>query len=376
MQRLQNDDRNDTQTIIFEDGDMVSEEETDQESKSNSLFDALKSDPNSFINVLRQPAGGNNALEFVDRFDADKYDLGGLMHHIKTNYGGGDYRFMAYSKGKLKANKLVSIAKSVTVAAVDTPLNAVLIQMEKMQNQMMVIAAEKNTVQPSRGEFMQEMMMMQQFFASNQKQSSGFGEVLSVITGLKELGIPIGIQPQQEEGFGGLIDKFAPLATAMVQATQRGLPTQAPIENPSPRPTQRREREINKRNTQPKPQPKPQTEEEKMSLALKIGIARLVQMARHNEPHHEAAELILNNMSDEQAVAVFSDENALEKLKQYDNSVSLYSEWFKAVGEHVKAMLGMPSTVSDQYDDGTDEDLNGDDDDDIVSDDEVNDLEG
>ena len=41
--------------------------------------------------------------------------------------------------------------------------------------------------------------------------------------------------------------------------------------------------------------------------------------------------------------------DSVKKLAQIDPRVQQYAPWFIQLGEHIKAMLGMPSTVGDLY---------------------------
>jgi hypothetical protein len=345
-------DRDDTSVITFD--DEIPPELTDQEEKSESLFDQLKSDPSSYINIMRQPLGGRNTMEFVARFDADKFDFGGIMNYIQNQYGGGEYRLMAYCKGKLRANQLLSIAHVVTKKENDDSFNHMMLQqIEKLNHQIIAIAQERNTGGNSRKEMLEEMLMYKQLFGGNER-SGGFSEIMSVVSGLKELGISVGQPSEEKDGFGDLIGKFAPMATALITASaQQPVNNHRPIRKVNPiTPGEKPEKTVN-------PEPKktaPLTEEQKMNLALKAGINKLISLAEHRSDTGDAAELVLHNIPEDQAVKLFTDSDLVVKLTSIDRRVSSHKDWFLELAEHIKAQLGMESSVSDQYSD--DEDLN------------------
>ena len=346
MERL-NRDRNDTTEIIFHDEDPRDQHRTDQEEKSEALFDALKSDPESFITVHRQPLGGNNAMEFVGRFDADKYDLGGVLAHIQKVYGGGEYRVKGYAKGKITANKLISIAHPISPKSEggeNNMMQSMLTQMEKMQQQIVNLAQEKNTGTNSRADFLQEMVMMKQFFNDNSSKSGGISEILTVVSGLKELGINVGVgQSEENEGFGGMLEKFVPLATAMMNQPQApAKPIKRPMK-PAPKvnPTE--------------PLNTVKTPEDKTMNMLQIGVAQLVSGAKKASDPYNYAQLVIDNVP-EAALNDFFLVPSLDKLIAVNPAVAQHTAWFTDLGEHIKAMLGLPSKFSDLYDDEDDED--------------------
>lgn len=325
-------------------------EMTDQESKSESLFDALRDEPNSFINVMRQPMGGKQAMEFVTRVDADKFDWGGLMSFLQQNYGGGEYRVMAYANGKLKGNKLITIANPVNNTALATPQDSVtqslINQMREMQNQLIAIANEKSTGGNSRKEMLEEMLMYKQLFGSESKSSGGMREMLDMVEGLKQLGVNIGVGGESEDsGWGGLAEKMLPLLGAVLT------PQPAPIintvqANPAPRPAPQQK------------QPTQNTGKNQMLMFLKMGLAQLVNAAAKNSDPYDYATLVMDNVPQE-ALKEFFTQPDLTKLEALDSRVSNYSEWFSLLGEHIKYRLGMPSTVAGDYDEELTEDEDG-----------------
>jgi hypothetical protein len=214
----------DITTVVFPEDYDPDHQPTDADVKTDAIAAALNDDPSAFINVSRQSDGGRSPMEFVGRFPADKFDFGQLQIHLQDNYGGGDYRCMLYVKGKVKANKLLTIASpKMRNETGDTALllNRMMDRMEKMQNQIVTIMQDKNTGGNSRMEFMQELMMMKQIFANDQKQTgSGLGQLTEAVEVLKTLGVSVGGGDGDSGGFSGLLSLAAPLLQKAMEAPQ------------------------------------------------------------------------------------------------------------------------------------------------------------
>lgn len=337
-------ERDDTSVITFD--DPIPDDITDQEAKSESLFEQLRSEPNSYINIMRQPMGGRNTMEFVARYEADLFDYGGMMAHIQKMYGGGEYRIMAYAQGRLKGNKLVTIAHTLKADVVNdpSPMSAVLNQLADMQRQMLEIAREKQTGGGSRREMLEEMMLYKQLFAG-EKSGNGIKDVIETLGGLKDLGIDIGLGGDKESNWGDLAEKFLPIAT-MALTPQNHAPRMMRV-NPQARSIPQ--------------QPQPQTQgDTKMNFMIKMGVSQLVNAASKNADPGNYAGLIVDNISEDVLKQFFAQPD-LSVLKSINPNVGKFEPWFFELGEHVKAIIGLPSKVSDLYPEDDDDILDDED---------------
>ena len=328
---------NDITVVDFLDDEAEVRPQTEAEAKTQSIQDALNEDPEAFLNVSRQIGSGKTSMEVVGRFPADKDDYGQLQAHLQENFGAGDYRIMLYVKGRVRANKLLTIAQPLKPANVSTQQDNVtmliLNQLEKMQNQIVSIMQEKQTGGNSRMEFMQELMMMKQIFSSDNKPSSGIKDIVDTIGSLKELGLNIGgvIEPE-EKGFGDLLALAAPVLQNITA------PQAAPAYQPNP--------------IAQKPQLTPeQKEAQKMNMMLRLGIGQLIAGAKRNSPHDTYATLVIDNIPEAQIMAFFNSPTGFADLVKIAPEVANHSAWFGELAEHIKAQLGLPSRVSDLYDD-------------------------
>jgi hypothetical protein len=323
--------RDEVQLVEFD--TPIDQPHTDADDKADDLISALKDDKEAFANVMRQPFGGNSRMEFVDRIPADKYDYGQLMHYLATTYGGGDYRIMVYANGKLKANKLQTIAAKVKpdkggVTAGGEAANilaTVLQQIEANNARMMQMMQQMAAPANSRAEMLQEMLLYKQLF---DKPSGGLGELTQAITALKELGVPIGntIEHEKEEGFGSLLEKMTPAIEALVTANNRMPPVD---------PQKARQSQMNMLQ----------------KVALKAKLEPFIKASIKKSAPEVYAEMLVDQMDEATLKQYIASPTAIDDLCKLDERIGVNREWFILLGEHVKAMLGMTSTVSDLYDD-------------------------
>lgn len=320
---------------------------TAEEAKAKALFDNLKNISDSYIAVHRQPHGGNKPMEFVCRVDADEYDIGQLQAHVQSNYGGGVYRFMGYANGQLRVNKKVSIASpaaSRPVVQSDSALQAILMQMEKMQQQILSLVQQpRQSVADLRKEVIEDMKSMRDLFGGSPAQSTGIDGILTVVNGLKTLGVNVGLpDPDGNDSFSSLLEKFVPLATALVQ--------QQPQRAPQARQVRRQQNpQLPNREKIPAPQAQPQ--ENEMLMMLKMGVAQLLIGAKRGTDPYDYAAMVIDNVDADTLKSVFTDPTSIDQLIAINHEVGNHRQWFVDLGEHIKARFGMPSAFDDLYED-------------------------
>lgn len=316
---------------------------TDAERKTDALLDALNDDPAAYLNVCRETGGGNSPMEFVGKYAADEYDFGSLQEHLQQRFGGGKYRIMLYAKGKIRANRLIKIADEITPKNgnslnQDNTLVAVLERMDAMQRQMMELVREK-TQQPSRTDFIREMMMYKEFFNAGNQNNGGsvISQMREMMELQRELSGTLLPQPEKEEsGFGELLDKLTPLVTAAVNSTN-----QTRI-NP----------------TQKTPE---QKAKEESAFIIKAGLNQLLTAAKKNSDPATYAEMIIDQFPQPLITQLANSPNAITQINTLLPESKEYSAWFVDLIEHVKAQLGMPSKFEELYSDGDETIITGND---------------
>lgn len=322
-------ERDDTEIIDFFDTS-TGKNTTEATDKAEALADALKDADDGYLTVHKS-SGGNLPEEFVTRIPADKFDIGQIQDYLATHYGGGDYRVRLYIGKKIRANKLISIATPIDKSANSaTPageaagiLSVVLNRLESQQKQMMMLMQQSQTQATSRTEFFQELILMKQIFGNDGGNKSTINELLGTIEALKTLGIQVGNQPEKEEsdGFGTLLEKMAPLVEAAVSHPRQ--PTD--------------EQKVNQMNMM-------------QSAILKAKIEPFIKAAIKNSDPAIYADMLCDQMDEAQIKGYLLAPDSMDKLMTVDKRLPALRPWFELLVEHVKACLGMDSSVSGLYD--------------------------
>lgn len=310
-------------------------EQTSQQKKLEDIIsDLADSSDESEIRVFRQnPMGGRAPMAYLCTFPVDKFSMSQLLEHLRSKYKGGEFRIHVRVAGVLRANKLITIEEEK-----DTPeksggdtaeiLKAVMDRQEKMMN----VLLHRETGGNSRREFFEEMALMKQFFSAPAAPQVNFIEQLTGTLGLlKELGLNVG-GGESETGFGTLLEKMAPVIQTAI--SQKNAPQQTEPEY-KPNPTE----------------PLKPTQNQGNIMFLKMGISTLLKAAQKKADPANYAELILDQLPAKTVVEYITSADAFAKLVEIQPLVLEYRTWFEELGEHVKAHLGLESTVSHLYDD-------------------------
>lgn len=314
---------------------------TDAQSKAEAFASALKDDPESFVTIHRVMGAGNMPEQYCTRFPSDKFDVGQMQQMLSETFGAGDYRVRIYIKGKLRGNKLLSIAGKISHKDLPNPtgeaasiLETVLARMEAQNRQIMQLMAQQNQPQQSRKEMLEEMLMYKQLFGGDQK-SGGLGELTSAIEALKTLGVKIGgevIEHEKEEGFGDLIEKMTPLIGAAINAPQQ---------------TSKIDPELARKKQMNMVQ----------KIAIKTQIAPFIKAASKNSDPSIYAEMLIDQIGETTATQYANNPAIINELATHIPDIAPHREWFNLLIEHAKAQLGIPSSVSHLYE-SSDSDIN------------------
>lgn len=325
-------------TDIFE---VMQEDESGKKTTAQIHFDDLVSDLNDTsddaeLRIYRQTVlGGKSSMPFLDSFPVDKFTYTQMVKYLKDQYGGGEYRIHVRANGKLVVNKLLTIETPKQIDTRMTPtgeaaniLGTVLDRMER-QNALIMELLKNGNQQPSRREMLDEMLIFKQLFSDGHQGGGGnaLSQLKDTLSVLGELGIEIGGQKEEKEaGFGDMLEKMAPLITAAVAAPKQ--------------PEKRRDPMFAQK------------------LMIKTGISQLMKAASKNSAPEVYAEMILDQLPENVVQEFITNPGAFEKLIKIEPRAAQFRPWFELVGEHVKAQLGAPSTVSDLYDE-QDDAING-----------------
>lgn len=339
MRKAQLITSDDVEDVVF-DTDVGGRSQTKHERKLDEILEGLNtSGESAYIALYRQPGTGKESLIFLKKFPADKFDgMEDILEYLSTHHGTGDFRIQVRVNGRLAANNLVSVeaseAPSPQISSGDGATSALLAQIEK-QNQMIAglyqqMASAQRPDDASEEKFLQKMLMYKQLFGA--QQSGGVGQIMETVGLLKEIGVNVGgIAEEKEEGFGDILKNALPLL-------------QTAISQPQPQPQNQHQHQ-----PQRNPSERPEMRDNMLKMQIKMAVDMAVKnAARGGDPATFAdmcdAQLGVN------AVKLVNDPTVLDTLKAYNPGVSQHEQWFSDVIEHVKAINGLPSRFSSEYD--------------------------
>lgn len=321
---------------VFFDTETQNGPKTKHEQKLEDILAGLNSaTENAYIALYRQNGTGKESLTFLKKFPADKFEgMEDILEYLSNQHGGGDYRIHVRINGKLAANNLVSVEEPKKVDELprgsDPALNAVLAQMEK-QNQMIAalyqqLSERKNSDGDSEEKFLDKMIKYKALFGGDNRNAGGIGQIHEAIGFLKEIGVNIGgVQEEKEEGFGDILKNALPLLTSAMQNQQ-----------PQQRPPQPANHNMQQQNA--------------MKLQIKMAVDSAVRAAARGSDAATFAEMADTQLG-ENAIKLVSDPNIYQLLLAYNPEVEKHKLWFGDVIDHIKALNGLPSRFSAEYDD-------------------------
>lgn len=338
MRKAQLITNEDVEDVVF-DTDIGGRSQTKHERKLDEILEGLNTAGESaYIALYRQPGTGKESLIFLKKFPADKFDgMEDILEYLSTHHGSGDFRIQVRVNGRLAANNLVSVEavrESAPQSTGDSATTALLAQIEK-QNQM--IAGLYQQMATNRDDdageekFLQKMLMYKQLFGSSQSGGGGVGQIMETVGLLKEIGVNVGgVAEEKEEGFGDILKNALPLLQTAISQPQPQPQTQ-PRQNPSERPEMR---------------------DNMLKMQIKMAVDVAVKNASRGTDPATFADMCDAQLG-HNAVKLVSDPSVMDTLKAYNPGVAHHERWFADVIEHVKAINGLPSRFSSEYDSDT-----------------------
>ena len=327
------------------------EELTAAEKAANAAIEQLNdiSEKGKIIRIYRQLGSGKESMQFVEMHPADKYSVDFLIEKIQREYGGGDYRFMIYDeKGKLAANKLISIAMKIEKNDAEngniySTLNYMMNKQQEFFNQFM----QSNQANGSRMEFLQEMMIMKQLFDKPASDSDPIAQFTKFMALQKELKETMNDNDEDKNGFGSIIRESLPLLTTMAQAASGQVQQPRPV-RPAPNVRQRKNNPTNNG----------------VDPEMKMAVDHLIKLAEQKQSTGDVADEIITTLPERflpQIEAIALTKNPVDHLARFNVDANLHKEWLLDLCEWLKAYFGHPSKYASEFDDDLTSQENSDD---------------
>lgn len=301
----------------------------------NSVAENAKS-----VKIMRQTGRGNESMQFVMSEPADKYSIDQLILIVQKNYGSGDYRFMIYNeRGKLAANKLISIAEKISPennGYNSDGMSAVFSQyMNKTDLMLRQLLGDKKSEGNDRTEFLKEMVLYKELFSGGKTpQQNPMDQIKEVLTVMEMLKTNINPEPEQKEsgGFGELISQSMPLLTALAQGATLNRGHAAPQNNDA---KQRRQ-----------PKRKSNNESDKMLNVIADNLLTEINAGTDTDIVAQKLTEQVPSIYEKKFIAFLIDPEIVKKLVNVNDKLKSHEKWLIDVVEWSKWIMNIPSKFS------------------------------
>ena len=296
---------------------------------------------NGMLGIYR--ALPNRREQFITKLDVSEFD----PELIKGRFGGGDFIIKAYDDhSKIRLNQRLSIegapiieSAPVNIAQNNAPavdVGALVSAMQESNAQLLAGLAQimRPAPAPTRSEMLQEMAMMREMFApALQTQSDPMTMLLKGIELSRSLQTPATGEAGGMDVLLESIRAFAPAISTVVEqgAAQKNM-TRPPQPQPQPQPQQ----------SQPQPAIAPPINaQENENMLLKYYLGILCGYAAQNRDTALYADLIADNLNDDQLSALLNKTDVVDYLATLDGRVNDNRAWFESVVTELKVIAGL-----------------------------------
>lgn len=277
---------------------------------------------------------------------------------IKERFGGGSYIIKAYDdKSKMRLKQHLSIegrpiigsggALTVQPVAQQIDIQAIMHAMQESNRQLLTGLVQALAPQPStsRADMLAEMATMREIFGSPQQNT--VDPMSMLIKGIELAGSMTPKAGGETSGMDVLLESiksFAPAIGAVV--AQSAAKTSQQSRAPAPQ-AQRQIGVSTATATHTPPEISTETEtESENDMLIKMYLAQLVSYAKANKDPSLYADLIADNLSDEQIMSMLSRPNVVEYLAGINPEVNDVSLWFESLILELKIIMGLTEPVS------------------------------
>ncbi len=309
----------------------------------------------SLMNVLADLGGASTDAEVkVYRASAAKGNKGGAflfscapeeftLESIRDNYGGGDYRVHVRANGGIVANRLVSIEepkRPMFPVAAQQPTTANNDALEKMMaamvqgfqglGQLIVQSNQKPVVDPmqSQRDTISLMLSMKELFGSN----SGGNQIESAL-GMFQKGMELAreMTPRDTaEPMDMLMEAFKTFGPVIANATAQRQNNAADVAyTATPQSPQQIQPQLSAS------QGTPEMADPKTATYVNM----LVSLARENRDHELYAEMIVDQVPENEIRAMLDRPDLIEHLARFNPEVRNHTAWIDALKNSVLGLL-------------------------------------
>lgn len=354
-----------------------SEDETPEDLALAGFLSEMRGNAEDVIANVYRASGKGKRLGFMFAFSPDEMTGGELMEKIRDEYGPGEYRVHVRQGEGLIANRPITIAEKLDRPETEDkkpdsfgPGEFIALMQAQQSNtqamfaQVMTAMAEAfkgaQSQQPAvdpvamQNSVLQGMVTLKQLSEDGKKPDVDPVQLL-----IKGIELSQNLAPKTgETNTTDVLLKGLEMFPMLAQAGQRqpspgqghtnppvGLDGQKPVHALKGPPQQPEAAPGKVATTEPPKQP---DENEMIMLQAKANLAFLCKQAQGNKDPGLYAELVLDQMGEEQVMEFIGKPDAIETLAKIDANVAVYQGWFLALRN---AILELTSDENQEHDD-------------------------
>jgi len=317
--------------------------DTDQEEDlgtESPLSDFIsKMEPNDGkIMIYRLSAGNNRNMAFVFSFSPGAYSYEDMLETLRDEYGGGDFciKIHAGEGRRLRMQERVSVEspkiKKTEVVQQNAGNNSMMDMMREqmaaqqtMLNNLLLGIAQRPAPPAAAGLGLVEMLTIVEKMTPKQVNPL---EQLTLMRELVDFGKEVSGNAPEDTGFMSAFKALAPALTAM--ASNQQPQAQQQLRQGSQQP------QAQQPLRQGSQQPQAPAEGQDESLVL---LKMLVRAAKLNAPSDVYAEVVIDQLGDENCKALINNPDLLKGMLLQMPEAENYSEWFADLIGHMAACL-------------------------------------
>lgn len=293
---------------------------------------------------------GPNKFEWECDYTPQEFESGGL-NMIREIWGPGEHQVRLYGEMpgtkryvvRAKENIILAVNKSAPAVArqQDTELSQVLRMMAESQQQILQALTSKAPAVDPMAQFRQMLEMqvlMRQASGESNSSKNSLSDVMATIRELRAVSEEIN-PPQKSDADPDNPLTMLPQLLDIVKLGMQNNPAQQPMQFPPVA--------IQQQPLTPVQQPQTPQEDETVKLAMlaemKEKLKNLIEKAKENSSHTEAAQYVYEEIPDEFIEVLFNDE-WFDILRMVDPAVETHKEWLTKVRDQALSLFEQSET--------------------------------
>jgi len=317
----------------------VSDLQKDIDAQIDAIFQEFGGDDNDskFKIIVKRAMHGKGDLEHC--FSCVPSELP-IIDRIKETYGAGSYEIWVYKDGKIFKRPKLNIAKEIKLherpqintndinSVIQSMLQSQQDQMAEFKNMMFMMMQKNNVPAPdptsTMGSMMGVMMQMKDFMGGGDSGKGKMDDILQAVKLVREIG---GGDDGGRNFMDGMVDLAKSFGPSIIEMSSNLAKNPAPVS-----------RETIPQNPTGQIESKPQEEDPRMNM-FKMQLDMLVQKASINSDPALYADLVVDNIPQDQLIQFINRTDIIEYLISIHPGVGEHRIWFGHLVGEIKSCI-------------------------------------